>query len=60
MKPDDNVGRSTNFGTRNIPKEGDERRVFGLPTIRSDILKPALTSVANPYVKIIIRERREY
>jgi len=54
VKPDDDVGRSIRFGTRNLPKEGDEKRVFGIPTVRSDILKPALPSVANPYVKFSI------
>jgi len=33
---------------------GDEQRMFGIPTIRSDIKKPNLQSVADVNVKSLI------
>jgi hypothetical protein len=34
---DKNLGKTLKFGYRNIVKPGDENRIFGVPTIRSDI-----------------------
>lgn len=48
MRPDDNLGKTNKYGFRNVTKEGDENRVFGVPTIRYDIPKPAQQSVADP------------
>jgi len=50
VRPDDDLGRTNKFGFRNITKEGDENRVFGVPTIRYDIPKPARQSVADTNV----------
>lgn len=36
VRPDDDLGRSLKIGNRNTPKVGDEKRVFGLKTIRDD------------------------
>jgi len=47
VKEDENLGKSTKHGFRNSTKEGDERRVFGVPTIRNDVKKPSLRSVAD-------------
>lgn len=47
MTPDEDLGRSTKHGFRNMTKPGDENRVFGVPTIRDDIAKPKLKSVAD-------------
>lgn len=46
------LGKSTRFGTRNLTKPGDEDRVFGTPTIRTDIIKPVKKSVADPNVNL--------
>jgi len=46
---DPNLGKSSKFGYRNVPKPGDESRVFGVPTIRSDIQKPKVRSVADQF-----------
>ncbi len=51
-KLDIGLGKSTKFGTRNLTKLGDEDRVFGTPTIRTDIIKPIKKSVADPNVAI--------
>jgi len=45
---DQGLGKSTKFGTRNLTKNGDQDRVFGTPTIRTDIMKPIKKSVADP------------
>ena len=50
MRPDDDLGVTNRYGFRNIVKEGDENRVFGVSTIRYDIPKPKLQSVADPIV----------
>jgi EF-hand domain-containing family member B len=50
VRPDDNLGKTNKYGFRNITKEGDENRVFGVPTIRYDIPKPIQQSVADPNV----------
>lgn len=50
------LGRSAKYniiiinrpGCRNTTKPGDEYRVFGLPTIRTDKKKNGLKSVADP------------
>ena len=47
VQADDNLGKSVRFGMRNVPHSGDEDRVFGVPTIRSDIKKPRQKSVAD-------------
>jgi len=47
VKEDEDLGKSKRFGFRNITKPGDENRTFGLPTIRTDVKKPAHRSVAN-------------
>lgn len=50
VRPDDDLGRTNKYGFRNITKEGDENRLFGVPTIRYDIPKPKMQSVADPNV----------
>lgn len=50
VRPDDDLGRTNKYGFRNITKEGDENRIFGVPTIRYDIPKPKMQSVADPNV----------
>jgi len=47
VKEDEALGRSTRHGFRNVPKPGDETRVFGVPTIRNDVKKPSMRSVAD-------------
>jgi hypothetical protein len=44
QQPDKDLGRSIRPGWRNI---GPDNRVFGVPSIRSDISAPALKSVAD-------------
>jgi hypothetical protein len=51
---DDGLGKSTKIGSRNIPKESDQDRVFGVPTIRTDIKKPQQKSVADPNVSSFV------
>jgi hypothetical protein len=46
---DPNLGKSNRYGYRNMPKVGDETRVFGLPTIRSDVQKPKMRSIADQF-----------
>jgi len=48
VQVDDDLGKTNKHGYRNIPKEGDEDRIFGVPTIRSDIKQPKNVSVADP------------
>lgn len=48
VQPDKDLGKSIQFGYRNTPHNGDEERVFGVPTIRSDIPNPGLRSIADP------------
>lgn len=48
MKTDADLGTTTRFGFRNTTKSGDEQRVFGVPTIRDDILKKGMKSIADP------------
>ncbi|CAG9310738.1 unnamed protein product [Blepharisma stoltei] len=48
VQPDPDLGKTNRFGFRNIVKEGDEDRQFGVPTIRNDIPKKAFKSVADP------------
>ncbi|CAD8058098.1 unnamed protein product [Paramecium sonneborni] len=48
VQPDIDLGKATKFGFRNQPKPGDETRTFGVPTIRNDILKTGMKSVADP------------
>jgi len=50
VKEDDSLGKSTRHGFKNTPKAGDEDRIFGIPTIRTDVLKPTLKSIADPNV----------
>jgi len=47
-KEEESLGRATRHGYRNTTLTGDEGRVFGVPTIRSDIEKPKMRSVADP------------
>jgi len=35
--PDEDLGKPQRLGFRNIVREGDEDRIFGVPTIRDDI-----------------------
>lgn len=49
LQPDMDLGRSLRSGFRNEVKPGDDSRVFGVPTIRDDIKKSHLKSVADPY-----------
>lgn len=46
--PDKDLGKTNKFGFRNTAKQGDENRVFGVPTIRDDIQKKGMKSVADP------------
>lgn len=43
---DPNLGRATKFGFRNQTRRGDENRVFGVPTIRDDVIRHDSQSVA--------------
>ena len=47
LVPDKDLGQSTRFGFRNQTKPGDESRVFGVPSIRADVTKKSLKSVAD-------------
>lgn len=47
---DPNLGKSTRYGFRNRPLNGDEGRAFGVPSIRFDVTKPQNTSLANTIV----------
>lgn len=47
LAPDSNLGRATRAGFRNIVKEGDQVRVFGVPTIRSDMSSKQQKSLAD-------------
>lgn len=51
VETDVDIGRATKPGFRNTPKEGDEGRVFGVPSVRTDIKKPDKPSVADPNVQ---------
>lgn len=57
VQPDFDLGKATKliqyiyiirFGFRNSTKSGDETRVFGVATIRNDIVKNGMKSVADP------------
>ncbi|KAL4491814.1 hypothetical protein ABPG72_006069 [Tetrahymena utriculariae] len=48
VQTDKDLGKTNRFGFRNVTKEGDENRVFGVPTIRNDIMKPQMKSIADP------------
>jgi hypothetical protein len=57
VQPDYDLGKATKFlsliinlrfGFRNSAKTGDETRVFGVATIRNDIMKKGMKSVADP------------
>lgn len=48
MQPDYDLGKATKYGFRNTPKQGDQNRVFGVPTVRTDIEKKGMKSVADP------------
>ncbi|EGR29619.1 hypothetical protein IMG5_152210 [Ichthyophthirius multifiliis] len=48
VQPDKDLGTTNKFGFRNLPKPGDENRIFGTPTIRDDIMKPQVKSIADP------------
>ena len=54
VREDDDLGKCSKIGSRNIPKPGDQNRAFGVSTIRYDIKKPERQSVADPNVKIIL------
>lgn len=47
---DPELGRSTKIGLRNVPRPGDEGRYFGTPSIRDDVVKPQLKSLASTQV----------
>jgi hypothetical protein len=48
LRPDTDLGKSTRPGTRNIVRRTeDENRVFGCPSVRTDIPMPKLKSVAD-------------
>ena len=49
-KPDNDLGKATRLGYRNAPKNGDENRIFGIPTLRTDLNKSNLKSIADPTV----------
>lgn len=51
VQPDADLGKSNRLGYRNITHTGDENRSFGLPTIRDDVKKPQLKSVADHFVR---------
>ncbi len=48
VDPDKDLGKATKNGWKNMPKSGDENRVFGVPTIRTDIKRNGVKSVADP------------
>lgn len=48
VEPDKDLGKTNKHGFRNVPKNGDENRIFGVPTIRDDIKKTGIKSVADP------------
>lgn len=57
VRPDYDLGMASKYtsihdqyraGFRNTPRAGDEVRTFGLPTIRSDITRRGIKSVADP------------
>ena len=48
VREDDDLGRCNKINCTNIPKVGDEDRVFGIPTIRYDIKVPEKPSIADP------------
>ena len=48
LLPDYDLGTCTKIGSRNVVRdEGDMHRVFGAPTVRVDIPKKKLKSVAD-------------
>ena len=49
VKVDDDLGRCNKKGFTNNHKLGDEKRVFGLKTIRDDKPKHKFESIACPY-----------
>ena len=48
VREDNDLGRCAKINCTNVPKPGDENRVFGVPTIRYDIKKPERASIADP------------
>lgn len=53
VKSDKDLGRTTRFGFRNLTKQGDDYRVFGVPTIRKDITRQTEKSIADATVDFI-------
>ena len=49
------MGIATRIGTRNIPMQGDENRVFGMKTIRDDKPEKVNISLACAHVLFIIK-----
>ena len=48
LEPDNDLGRCTKIGSRNVVRcEADKDRVFGCPTIRTDIPMKKMKSVAD-------------
>ena len=50
VKLDSDLGTTNRYGYRNLTRKGDENRIFGVPTIRNDIVKTSMRSVADPNV----------
>jgi len=47
VRPDADLGRSLRPGYRNVPRDGDDGRSFGVPSVRTDLPAPRSVSVAN-------------
>lgn len=50
VEDDSGLGKSNKIGSRNVTRQGDENRIFGVPSIRTDVVKPKNLSVANSMV----------
>ena len=48
VREDADLGRCNKLNCTNVPKEGDEDRIFGVPSIRYDIKRPSQMSLADP------------
>ncbi len=60
LKRDDDLGRSTKMGCRNVVRcEEDADRVFGCPSIRTDIPFKEKRSMADPNVSWVDRRTTE-
>jgi len=56
LAPDNDLGRSTKPGCRNVVrKQEDDNRIFGTPTIRTDIPYKEKRSIADYNVTLLIK-----